>query len=81
VKITRNLQTLASAAILLASLSACSTVGKVTDGVTGTAGKVAGAAKNTAGAAADVVTGGDEADALASRRALLDCGSDQNMTR
>lgn len=71
VKITRNLQTLASAAIVLTSLSACSTLGKVTDGVTGTAGKIAGAAKNTAGAAADVVTGGDKVDALASREAEL----------
>ncbi len=70
-KNTRNFQTLASAAILLASLSACSTVGKVTDGVTGTAGKIAGAAKSTAGAAADAVTGGDEADALASREEAL----------
>ncbi len=39
----RSIGALASATIIVASLSACSTVGKVTDGVTGTAGKVAGA--------------------------------------
>ncbi len=72
-KMVRNFQTIASAVVIAASLSACSTLGKVTDGVTGTAGKITGAAKNTAGAAADAVTGEDSAsDALAARKAELD---------
>ena len=75
-KKSKNIQTLAPAALLIASLSACSTVGKVTDGVGGAAGKVAGAAKGTVGAATGAVTGSDstgglDAQALASREAEL----------
>ena len=74
-KNTRKFQSLASAAILLASLSACSTVGKVTDGVTGTAGKIAGAAKSTAGAATDVVTGDTATDDNAAATSNVVTGS------
>ena len=75
-KNTRKFQSLASAAILLTSLSACSTVGKVTDGVTGTAGKIAGAAKNTAGAATDVVTGDKATDDNAAATSNVTSGID-----
>ena len=74
-KNTRKFQSLASAAILLTSLSACSTVGKVTDGVTGTAGKIAGAAKNTAGAATDIVTGDKATDVNAAATSNVTSGS------
>ena len=39
-KISRNIGALASAAVIVASMSACSTAGKMKDGVTGAAGKV-----------------------------------------
>ena len=39
-KLSKNIGALASAAIIVASLSACSTAGKLKDGVTDTAGKV-----------------------------------------
>lgn len=52
-KFQKSLGTLASVAVIAASLSACSTAGKITDKVTGAAGTVASGAKNAAGSVAD----------------------------
>ena len=56
-KLPKNIGALASAAVIIASLSACSTAGKLKDGVTNTAGSV---------------LDGDEATMTAEKRAELE---------
>lgn len=78
----KSIGALASATIIVASLSACSTAGKLKDGVTGTAGKVAGAVTGSGTEGADAQASADLADktkmldskeaALAQRAADLD---------
>ena len=59
-KLARSIGTVASAAVIVASLSACSTVGKMKDGVA-----------DVAGSAADAVTGTSDTDAMMAEKSKM----------
>ena len=70
-KLSKNIGALASAAIIVASLSACSTADKLTDGVSDTAGKVAAGDAESMVAEKTEMLASKEAD-LQARAAALD---------
>lgn len=59
-KLKRTIGNVASAAVIIASLSACSTMNKMKDGVT-----------DAAGSAADAVTGGSDEDAMMAEKSKM----------
>ena len=71
-KLSKNIGALASAAVIVASLSACSTAGKLKDGVTDTAGGVLGGDDAATVAAEKKAELDSQAAALAARSADLD---------